>query len=459
MVRHFFINKSATIVKGSDINTSLNPVLSLVYGNSAISRGVISFDLKEIFDWMSGNTLNPSKLKFYLHMTNYGSVDLLPTDKDILTTPNFVSKRSSSFDLSIFDIRQEFETGNGYDFAGGGLLFGSNETKSDGVTWNNATNVTKWLHPGIYNHWDTEVITKQHFSTGLENLHMNITEYLLEKIFAEYGTEYEEGEENKNKFYGIGIKFSTEIEDMVTPEQQYVGFFTDNTNLLFHPYVEAIYEEHINDVRYNFDVNKENNLYLYVNDDGVPVNLDEWPSCSIGTVGQVQTGVYKTTIQPGTFPSEKRIMAYDVWSNLSINGVRYDDIEQEFSTIPTNIGINKPIEYKSIPKPIIKGIEYGENVNRSGLRALFVDFKEMYTTDRKVLLERVKYRIYTKYNKKDYTIFDYHQIEKSVDSNYFVINMEDLIPGEYFIEILCEYGMNRKSFMDVLKFSVASETN
>ena len=47
MLRHFFLDKTNTIIKGSKSNTGLNPVMKLNYGND-ISRGLLHFDTESI---------------------------------------------------------------------------------------------------------------------------------------------------------------------------------------------------------------------------------------------------------------------------------------------------------------------------------------------------------------------------------------------------------------------------
>ena len=49
MIRHFFIDSVATIVKDSFENTSLNPIMEINYGNG-ITRGILRFDEKQIID-------------------------------------------------------------------------------------------------------------------------------------------------------------------------------------------------------------------------------------------------------------------------------------------------------------------------------------------------------------------------------------------------------------------------
>ena len=49
MIRHFFLDKTNTIIENSFQNLGLNPILHLGYGNGVI-RGIVSFDISKIKD-------------------------------------------------------------------------------------------------------------------------------------------------------------------------------------------------------------------------------------------------------------------------------------------------------------------------------------------------------------------------------------------------------------------------
>ena len=47
MIRHFFLDKTNTIIEDTTKNVGLNPILSIGYGKF-LMRGLIHFDLNEI---------------------------------------------------------------------------------------------------------------------------------------------------------------------------------------------------------------------------------------------------------------------------------------------------------------------------------------------------------------------------------------------------------------------------
>ena len=446
MIRHFFLDKGNTILKGSKVNTGLNPVLSINYGLN-ISRGLIHFDAQKIYDWIRDNSLDINELKFVLHMTNYFALDYLPYEKDIVTAPGAVAERAASFDLEFFSVPMNFDAGRGYDYHSDFWVEDKKSISEHGCNWYNATDATEWEVPGVYSSGCT-VIATQHFDFGNENINVDITDYVLDGMFSE---------SESGSVGNIGIKFVDGLENMRLDKQQVVDFFTDNTNLFFHPYIEAIYTNVVHDDRYSFNPNKVNDLYLYVNDGAEPINLDSLPTCSVGVVSQVRTGVYKTRILPGEIDASYRHIEYDVWSDLFVNGVRYDDVEQEFVVLPPKIFNVREIDFKEAPVPAVFGINDSEDVPRHDVRTVFVDFRKKYTTDEKILVQHADYRIYVKDGSREYTIFDFSPLEMSKAENFFVIHTEDLIPNRYFVDVRLKIGMTERYYKDVLHFNVVNE--
>ena len=78
MIRHFFLDKTNTILENSLQNLGLNPILSVGYGKF-LMRGLLHFDISEIKKLVNDKTFaNQNKLTFILKMTNCFSVDTVP---------------------------------------------------------------------------------------------------------------------------------------------------------------------------------------------------------------------------------------------------------------------------------------------------------------------------------------------------------------------------------------------
>ena len=497
MIRHFFIDNAATIIKDSFENTSLNPIMKINYGNG-ITRGVLHFDEKQIIDLVEDKTFaNVDRLCCHLKMTNCFSVDGLPYEKNIFKNNGKNAKRAASFELIAFKLPQKFDSGRGYDYEEDFWIENSQSKTNHGVSWFFARDGYVWpvdsdkldytnpnlnvdidngniwvkengekkivrMDGGIYSTDFIEsellkfeagepsvIIDKQHFEFGNENMDMNITDYVLDII---------NGEPN----YGIGIMFSPMYEKMKTSTQQYVGFFTDKTNTFFHPYVEIEYKEYISDDRENFSIGKFNKLYLYSLVNGKPTNLDEIPSCEINgmayEVKQATKGVYYAKIKGSKDIMDSGTIGYDNWSNLALYGENIDDIEMEFEIKPSSnfMKLGNGSSDRNNVVPSLSGINDAEKLNRGEVREVEVDFRKKYTTDKKELIDYAEFRLYIKDATREITVIDYQPVEKCFLNNFFVIYTDDLIPNEYYIDIRVNEGRDVKYFKNVLRFTVVS---
>jgi hypothetical protein len=72
-----------------------------------------------------------------------------------------------------------------------------------------------------------------------------------------------------------------QIENLTGLTENYeVQFFTRHTQTFYEPFLETNYNDIIDDDRNQFSLGKVNKLYLYLYEDGNPINLDSLPSVS-----------------------------------------------------------------------------------------------------------------------------------------------------------------------------------
>lgn len=487
MVRHFFLDKTNTIIEGSRRNMGLNPVMALGYGKK-LMRGLIHFDETEILECIKDKTFAiREKLQFKLKMTNYFSLDNLPYEKEIISQGPVLARRAASFDLILFKIPCKWDGGRGYDYASDFWVSDNRSITEEGSNWffsqtgiswkendfaDNAIDLSddrlNWadvrtgkinLIGGVYtqeklleeyenyiNGRESIIVGSQHFDFGNEDLNIDITNYVQSII---------DGEVNQ----GLCLAFAPTIEALDTNEQ-YVGFVTDNTNLFFHPYVEAIYDVTIKDNRENFIIGKENDLYLYVWDDNNPTNLDEIPECSIegiqGTVTQVGKGVYCAHFKPLDIQMEDGCIYYDIWSKIALNGQVEDDYEGEFvakhKSNKLKIGAGATVQTNVVPS--LYGINDDEHITQGDVREVTVDFREKYAMDKSIHVTDCEYRLYVKDGDREIDVIEYTPVEMAFLKNYFLIYTKDLIPNEYHIDIKIVIGREKKFFNDALKFRI-----
>ena len=261
-------------------------------------------------------------------MTNTGSFD-----KDLLNGTMGTKDRASSFDLILFQVNQNWDNGVGYDYEIPVLVYGEGAYSNGPSNWIEAQTGVAWANgSGIYSGSPSGItITTQHFDKGNENIEMDITSYVNSLI---------QGSPN----YGLGIAYSRPFELTNTTTLQYVGFFTNNTQTFYEPYVESIYENHITDDRNNFFLDKDNKLYLYVNLAGNPTDLDNNPIVNVynnngallsaytsSDVNHVTRGVYSIDINVPTSASNIETMYNDEWSGITISGITRPKIDLYFN--------------------------------------------------------------------------------------------------------------------------------
>jgi len=452
-------------------NTGLNPILRIGYGSN-IMRGLIHFNINDIKKLIDDKTFaNIDKLHFNLKMVNCFTVAENNFENEFVR--NDKAKRASSFELILFKLPCEFDAGRGYDFTNDFWPENNKCITTDGSSWFVSKTAIPWLKydeeydpekdkGGIYSleYIESEyekfkigdnsiVIASQSFDFGNENLYMDITSYVLEAI-------------KLNKNYGLCLAFAPFYEKIETNNLECVNFFTDHTNTFFHPFVEAVYEEYINDNRSNFTNSSNDKLYLSVYNDGIPTNLDNIPSCFINDtevkVKQATKGVYYALNSKINTNNIEESISYDRWSKMSINNETIDDVEMQFY-------VNKKYKRLSIGNinktkidliPTIYGINDNEDVNIGDIREINVEFIEKFSAEKSYLINNAEYRLYVKDGNREIDVIEYQPIELYNNVNFFNIYTMDLIPNKYYIDIKVLNGRENKIFKNVVRFNVVN---
>ena len=471
MIRHFFLNKTNTIIENSRQNTGLNPVLSLGYG-AGIMRGLIHFDIQEIKKMIEDKTFaHTENLTFFLKMTNCFSVAGNSYD-NIMNCLTNDGKRACSFDLILFKLPCEFDAGRGFDYVSDFWTRDGQSFSTEGSNWFQSRSLIPWVDysstydaekdkGGIYsmeriekeynsfiNGEESIIVGSQHFDFGHENLSIDITKYVLDCIKTGYN-------------YGLCLAFAPKYEQTLTEKMQCVNFFTDNTNTFFHPFVEAVYDEYILDRRNEINKRGNDKIYLYVFNDDVPCNLDKLPTCEVDgnklSVEQATKGVYYVIISNENINLMEDAIYYDTWSEIVLNGEKQDDVEMEFYVAKTNKRINIGGNTSCINiKPSMYGINDGEELNRHEIREVGVDFVRSYTNEN-LVITNAKYRLYVKDGEREIDVIEYHPIEMSNNTNFFNIHTMDLIPNKYFIDIQITCGRETRTHKNVLRFKIVDD--
>jgi hypothetical protein len=253
MIRHIFLDKCNTINKDSKLNTGLNPVVELNTGKH-ISRILLHFDVNDLKENVTSGNYQIENLKHILKMYNCGSINL-PSFEEEVNVGTYNKVRASSFDVYAFILPYEWDRGRGFDSEISYLKGSNTVNKKEGSTWFNTRTHNEWDEPGVYSYEtlinnETLIVAKQHFDSGLEDLELDITDYVNNLLL------------DKLPNFGLGLMFCPEYEQ--SEDDLFVSFFGPETNTFFNPYVETTNSELILDNRYNFHLGVSNKLYFFL---------------------------------------------------------------------------------------------------------------------------------------------------------------------------------------------------
>jgi len=493
-----YVDKNNTIVSNSLVNTGRNPVMELNFGASYIavpnfgfSRIIFDLDLGLLVQNIQSGVLSTgctSAMTHTLKMTNTSSFD-----NELLNT--FMSndrRRASSFDLILFRIpktsgttgnTQQWDEGVGYDYNDFNLARNSSVGGSNPITyvdsraystrpsnWFQTETISNWSEPGVYNNRNTglvnysglTIIATQHFEFGNEDINMDMSNEINSILQGTITGDT-----------GWGLAYLPAIENITGLTDSYsVAFFSRHTQTFYQPFLLTTYDDLIQDDRNRFLKNQTNKLYLYVYQNGDAVNLDELPFVSIyqrdntlynnlsGLTTCLRTrGVYECVIPNSFTGSPTPCMFYDVWSNLKINGQPLTNVKNQFVLQEYSAGIQIGVNSHE-PEKFgfeIYGILQNENIINSDIRKVGVTIKKAYTGQQPLDGITAFYRIYVREGTTEVQVQDWTPINRTPNEYYFMIDMRDKIPNQYYVDIQVNTSGEKDTYKRQLTFNVVNE--
>ena len=342
-IHRSYFNKNNTIVASSHVNTARNPVTQLFYGKN-ITRSCIQTNLtadtcgtyckpffgpiteatghtcdghtgytvteltgftkanahgysRFLFDLdlvalsqkikdccidITGTTGGSQNVSHTLRMTNTSSFDDSLLNGTVLMND---TRRATSFTLMLFKVTgdTQWSEGVGYDYLVPDGMFAPvfDQTYSTRPSnWFSSTTLTTWSNNGVYNNVipsTYEILATQWFDLGNEDIKFNDSRLTNEINHQLTGTP------QTTSGVTYGISYIPAFENLNTINEAYsVGFFTKYTHTFFEPFLETSYNDYINDARSNFNLRKNNRLFLYLYDsNGQPICLKQPPTVTI----------------------------------------------------------------------------------------------------------------------------------------------------------------------------------
>jgi hypothetical protein len=497
-----YVDKNNTIQSNSYVNTGRNPIIELNFGasdyivpNYGYSRLLFNLDLGLLQENIASGVISTgctTGMTHVLQMTNTSSFD-----NELLNT--FMSnerRRATSFDLILFRIPktsgttgnpQPWDEGVGFDYTDSNINQNSSYGGSTPITyvdsraystrpsnWYQTTTISGWSQSGLYDNKcqgtvnftgctnPIHIVARQHFELGNENINMDMSDEINGILNGTI-----------TGVTGWGVAYLPQIENITGLTDSYsVAFFSRHTQTFYQPFLQTTYDDLVKDNRNLFLKSQENKLYLYVYQNGDYVNLDSDPVVRIedrngDAVAGMATlstclrtrGIYEVIVPNGFSGSPTPCQYYDIWSGLTINNQPLPNVTNQFTLQQYSAGIHIGSTSK---EPDIYGFDfYGilqdEKILNSDIRKVGVTIKKAYTGQ--VLLQDISafYRVYVREGTTEVLVQDWTPINKTPNEYYFMFDMRDKIPNQYYVDIQVNTSGEKDTYKKQLTFNIVNK--
>lgn len=462
-IRSYF-SKNNTLIGNNLTNNSQNPVTEISYGtvNEEVTRFIFDIDLSNLVDKINSGEIVPTTgMTHILHMTN-----------TISYAPQYLGKKSysqsinraTSFDLEVYNLNEDWDEGSGYDFIYNDILLG--DAQLEASNWKFRKTDVEWsIAGGGYESGVTQIIGTQRFEKGNENINIDITDYVNQRLFGTGGTIAYTGDS-----FGLIIKFPDELEELDTEFREAVAFHAKNTNTWYEPYIETTVDDTITDDRNYFYLDKNNDLYLYVNVGGIEqnievenVNIYDYEENLIDTLSgdsiiHVSKGIYKITLNIDSDLYPDGVLFRDEW-NLVINN-------REIQHTNSFYLISQDKYYSFDQQTTIEfdnyffyfwGIGEGENISDGNVRKIKLTIKELYPNQNNFIPLEIEYRLFTTNGEKyEIDVVPFTKVNRTSVGYDFNLDTSWLIPQTYKLQLRMKNG-NYYENKQTLTFTVISD--
>ena len=442
-----YFSKNDTIIEDNRTNNSQNPVTEISYGtiNADVSRFIFEIDFDPLIEKIDNGVIKPTQILTHT-LVLVNTIRFSP-ERVGGKFNDFVTDRTTSFDLDLYNVDEDWDEGNGYDFVYMDEQFP--QIPHQAVNWFDRKTDVPWTVEGGYVSGSTQILGSQHFGVGNEDIEIDVTDYINTRLFSG-STGFTGTTGFTGASFGLGLKFPDNLEILETLHRQAVAFHVKDTTTFFEPYIETTYDNRITDDRDYFYLDKDNELYLYSNVGGtlqdVTVNSvtiidydDQEVAVVTGdSIENVRKGVYRITLNIDSDAYPDAVLFTDRW-NVTQNG-KNKDIEQDFYLISQDNYYNFDNSNRVLSDNYyfkFNGIKQGENIKRGGFRKIFVTTKEFYNPnqDNNQSFE-IEYKIFSTQNDKyEFDVIPWTKVDRTSQGYEFTIDTSWLIPQDYSIQI------------------------
>ncbi len=463
--RSYFL-KNNTLIDNVLLNNSQNPVTEISYGtfNKRPSRFIFDVDLSDLQNRISTGLINPNRIvKHTLHLTN--TISYAPQYLGKKSYSNSID-RAMSFELDLYNINEDWDEGGGYDFVYDEISPLQNYIEQASNWFFRKTNIY-WANSGAsYQSGITQILATQRFEKGNENIEIDITDYINQRLF---GTGYTGTTAYTGNSFGLGIKFTDIYEELETEFRQAVAFHAKHTNTWYEPYVETIIDDVITDDRNYFYLDKDNDLYFYVNIGGIQQNIvvnsveirdyedNVFEIITGNSITNVGKGIYKITLNISSDDYPDAVLFKDIW-NVTINN-RTSEYTGEFYLISSEnyyvFDNSNQINFENYYF-YFWGINERENIVAGDIKRIKLTIKELYANQNRFIPLDIEYRLYTTLGKNyEIDVIPFTSVNRTNTGYEFNLDTSWLIPQDYYLQIRLKNG-NYYQNKQKLSFTIVS---
>lgn len=548
MIFNSFITKNNTIFKNSQVNTGKNPVVELYYGGDReFSRYIFNYDIKKFVKLFIDGKYNISELYNFKHTLYMINTQFFAYRNDFPDGYYLNYKRANSFELVLYSLEESFDEGRGYDQNRMGLTTGKVYIKNEPSNYYNRKTMVEWTEPGgldlqgvndmwfsddefgisvehgyselsLTNKIEHRIISAQHFDDGIENVEMDISNYInstVEYFLINYSKltsidtaigdstvivkpippgsnpvliggivklpgfgrdDFNDIDEILDKYLdeiNFMLCFSPKYENSRSVERNYVGFFSKHSNSAYSPFVQSKYTYPLNDNRSKFLLGENNEVYASDKNSDLFDRVSEIIITDTNDIDNNNYSYYISATElflnsgyvgfnlsiPNEDIGECVDILYDLWfdsdGNVIYEGVI--EINKNRSNLP--LPLSKQIGF------VNRGLNNNEKLNIGEIRRVYIDPKVKYTTNQIYDGVQMIYRVYALEGTTEIPFIDVDDVYHYNGDFYFDLDTTSFLPNKYYIDLVCRFNNGEvtiiKKFLEyeIISTSIYSPLN
>ena len=105
----------------------------------------------------------------------------------------------------------------------------------------------------------------------------------------------------------------------------------------------------------------------------------------------------------------------------------------------------------------VDGIKQDEKIAKGETRKVFVSVRVPYTVNQTVAIDGIEYRLYVAQGTTEVETQPWSKVNRTFNNNYFIINADDMIPNQYYIDIKVTSNQKVNIYKRITKFQVVNQ--